>query len=79
MRGRRHTPKSRCATIQAICISAASNALAGHLEPAQKAMKRALECRPDLRASILSDLASFRREKDLAKFADGLRKAGLPE
>jgi hypothetical protein len=42
-------------------------------------MKRALECRPDLRASILSDLASFRREKDLAKFANGLRKAGLPE
>ena len=63
----------------AICISAASNALAGQPEPAQKAIKRALECSPDLRASNLRDLASFRREEDLAMFAKGLRKAGLPE
>ena len=63
----------------AICISAASNALAGQLEPAQKAVKRALECRPDLRASDLRDLASFRRAEDLAMFAKGLREAGLPE
>jgi tetratricopeptide (TPR) repeat protein len=63
----------------AICISAASNALAGKLEPAQKAMKRALECRPDLRASNLGDLAPFRRRGHFAKFAKGLRKAGLPK
>jgi TolB-like protein/Tfp pilus assembly protein PilF len=63
----------------AICISAASNALAGQIEPAQKAMKRALECSPDLRGSNLRDLASFRRAEDLAMFAKGLRKAGLPE
>jgi TolB-like protein/Tfp pilus assembly protein PilF len=63
----------------AICISAASNALAGQLEPAQKAMERALECSPDLRASNLRDLASFRRAEDLAMFAKGLRKARLPE
>jgi TolB-like protein len=61
------------------CISAASNALAGRLEPAQKAMARALECNPDLRASNLGDLAPFRRAKDLATFAKGLRQAGLPE
>jgi hypothetical protein len=63
----------------AICISAASNALTGRLEPAQKAMTRALKCNPDLRVSKLKDLAPFRRAEDLAKFAQGLRKAGLPE
>jgi tetratricopeptide (TPR) repeat protein len=63
----------------AICISAASNAFAGRLEPAQKAMARALEFNPDLRASNLRDLAPFRRAEDLAMFAEGLRKAGLPE
>jgi TolB-like protein len=62
-----------------ICISAASKALAGQLEPAQKAMARALELNPDLRASNLRDLAPFRRAEDFATFAKGLRKAGLPE
>jgi tetratricopeptide (TPR) repeat protein len=61
------------------CISAASNALAGQLEPAQKALARAQELNPNLRASNLSDLAPFRRAEDLATFAKGLRKAGLPE
>ena len=62
-----------------MCISAASNALAGQLEPAQKAMARALELNPGLRASTLRDLAPFRRAEDLTMFAEGLRKAGLPE
>jgi hypothetical protein len=61
-----------------ICISAASNALAGRLEPAQKAMARALERSPDLRASNLINLTPFRRAEDLATFARGLRNAGLP-
>jgi TolB-like protein len=63
----------------AICMFAASNALAGRLEPARKAMARALECNPDLRGSNLGDLAPFREAKDLALFVKGLRKAGLPE
>jgi TolB-like protein len=62
-----------------ICISAASDALAGRLEAAQKAMARALELNPDLNASNLKDLAPFRRAEDQANFAKGLRKAGLPE
>ena len=62
-----------------ICITAASKALAGQLEPAQKAMTRALELNSDLRASNLRDLAPFRRAEDFATFAKGLRKAGLPE
>jgi tetratricopeptide (TPR) repeat protein len=63
----------------AISISAASNALAGRLEPAQRDMARVLECNPNLRASNLSDLAPFRRAEDLALFTKGLRKAGLAE
>jgi hypothetical protein len=63
----------------AICISAASNGLAGRLEQAQGGIARALECNPDLRASNLRDLAPFRLAKDFATFAKGLRKAGLPE
>jgi hypothetical protein len=63
----------------AICISAASNGLAGRLEQAQGGIARALECNPDLRASNLRDLAPFRLVKDFATFAKGLRKAGLPE
>jgi len=63
----------------AICISAASNALAGRIEPAQMAMARALECKPELRVSNLRDVAPFRRVEDLATFAKGLRNAGLSE
>jgi tetratricopeptide (TPR) repeat protein len=63
----------------AICISAASHALAGRLEPAQRAMSRALACDPNPHASNLRDLAPFRREQDFARFAGALRQAGLPE
>ena len=62
-----------------ICIFAASNALAGRPEPARKAMARALERNPDLRTSNLRDFMPFRRAEDFATFAEGLRKAGLPE
>jgi TolB-like protein len=63
----------------ALCISAASNALAGRLEPARSAMSRALECDPNLQASNLRDLAPFRQSEDFAAFANGLLKVGLPE
>jgi tetratricopeptide (TPR) repeat protein len=65
--------------LHSICISAASNAFAGRLEPARRDMARALELKPNLRAFNLGDLAPFRRAEDLATFADALRKAGLPE
>ena len=67
------------AYLVAICISAASNALAGRLQPAQMAMARALEFNPELRASNLKNVAPFRRAEDFATFARGLRNAGLPE
>jgi len=62
-----------------LCVSAASNALAGRLQPARVAMSRVLECNPELNASNLGELLSFRRPEDLAKLARGLRKAGLPD
>jgi tetratricopeptide (TPR) repeat protein len=63
----------------AICGLAASGALAGRPEQAKRSLARALECNPALRVSNLKDFLSFRRTEDLATFADGLRKAGLPE
>ena len=61
-------------------ISAMSNALAGRLEEAQKAVARLQQLDPALRVSNLRDaLGPYRRPEDLAKYEEGLRKAGLPE
>jgi len=62
-----------------ICISAASNALAGRLEVAHRAISRALECDAGLRLSNLTNLTPFQRPEDFAMFAGGLRKAGLSD
>jgi len=62
-----------------VCISAASNAFAGRLEAAQRAIASALECDPNLRLSNLKNLTPFRQSEDFARFADGLSKAGLPD
>jgi tetratricopeptide (TPR) repeat protein len=61
-------------------IAAVSNAFAGRLDEAQRAVARALELDPDMRLSNLKDrIGTFRRPEDFAKYADGLRRAGLPE
>ena len=66
--------------LSTIRIYAASNALAGHLDEARKAMTRMRQLDPMLRISKLDDvLAPFRRAEDRARYAEGLRKAGLPE
>jgi len=59
--------------------AAASYALAARFEEARKAMARMRQLDPELRVSKLKDTAPLRRAEDLAKFAEGLRKAGLPE
>jgi tetratricopeptide (TPR) repeat protein len=61
------------------CIGAASGALAGQLAEARLAMTRLRKLMPDLRISNLNEFFPLRRPQDLANFADGLRKAGLPE
>ncbi len=63
-------------------VAAASHALAGRLDQAYKAMARLREIDPTLRVSDLrhgAAMVPFRRPEDLARFEEGLRKAGLPE
>jgi TolB-like protein len=61
------------------CIAATSAALVGHLEEAEKFMVRLRRIDPKVRISNLKDTISCLRAEDIAKWAVGLRKAGLPE
>ena len=63
----------------AIAVVAASHTLAGRLDEGRQAMDRLRALDPKLRISGLKDWLSIRRPEDLAVFADGLRRAGLPE
>jgi tetratricopeptide (TPR) repeat protein len=61
-------------------ISAASNAMAGRLEQARKAVARLRQLYPALRVSNLKEvLGPYRRAEDLSRYEEGLRRAGLPE
>jgi TolB-like protein/class 3 adenylate cyclase len=60
--------------------AAASNAMAGRLEQARKAMARLRQLNPTLRISNLNDvLGPYQHAEDFARYADVLRRAGLPE
>jgi TolB-like protein/Flp pilus assembly protein TadD len=63
----------------AVGLAAASHALAGRTDEARQAMGRLRRLDPALRISKVKDWVLLRRPEDLATFADGLRKAGLPE
>lgn len=63
----------------AICGAAASSALAGRPEQTQKAMARLYDRAPNFRVSNLNDLMPFRGPEYLARFAQALRAAGLPD
>jgi TolB-like protein len=63
----------------AVSIIAASHGLAGRMDEAHRAMRRLRELDPTLRISTLKDWVPLRRPADLGRFADGLRRAGLPE
>jgi TolB-like protein len=65
--------------LPAVRLAAASNALAGRLVKAQKLMTHLFEVNPALRLSDLDNQNPFRKQEDLHRWADGLRKAGLPE
>jgi len=66
--------------LPALRIGAAADALAGHLEPAQKAVARLLQLNPNERVSNLKDIfGPYRRPEDPLRYAEGLRQAGLPE
>ena len=63
----------------AVCIIAASHALAGRMDEARKAMRHLRQLDPALRISNLKDWLAIHKPENLATFADGLRRAGLPE
>ena len=64
----------------ALRSAAASCALAGRDEEAKRLMARLLEIDPALRISNFQNvLGPYRQPEHLAKYADALRKAGLPE
>jgi TolB-like protein len=66
--------------LPALRIGAAADALAGRLEPAQKAVTRLLKLSANERVSNLDDIfGPYRRPEDPMRYAEGLRKAGLPE
>ncbi len=61
-------------------IAAASNAMAGRPEQAQKAVARLRQLNPALRICNLKDVQGpYRRAEDLSRLEEGLRRAGLPE
>jgi tetratricopeptide (TPR) repeat protein len=60
-------------------VFVAANALSGRQEAVQRPLERLRQLDPALRVSNLQDRYPLRRPEDLARFADGLRKAGLPE
>jgi adenylate cyclase len=64
----------------ALRIGAASNAMAGRLEQAQKAVLRLQQVYPMLHVSNLKAvLGPYRRGEDVSRYEEGLRQAGLPE
>jgi Flp pilus assembly protein TadD len=63
----------------ALRILAASSALSGRLEHAQNAIARLRENEPGLRVSDVRDSLQVFPPTDATRYADGLRKAGLPE
>ena len=61
-------------------IDAASNAMAGRPEQAQKAVARLRQLNPALHVSTLKDvLGPYRRAEYVSRYEEGLRQAGLPE
>jgi len=65
--------------VVAIRESAVSNALAGQVLKAQKAMEQLREADPTLRISNFTQWLPLRQPRHIATYEEGLRKAGLPE
>jgi TolB-like protein len=65
--------------VQGMRMAAAGHALAGRTEEAQTMMARVRQINPELRISDLKNVIGFFGSDDLARYSEGLRKAGLPE
>jgi TolB-like protein len=62
-----------------VSVVAASHALAGRTHAARQAMQRLRQLDPALRISNLRGWLPIHRPEDLGVFAEGLRRAGLPD
>jgi TolB-like protein len=62
-----------------VALLAASHAHSGRMDKARLAMQRLRELDPALRLCNLKGWLPIQRPEDFARFADGLRLAGLPE
>jgi tetratricopeptide (TPR) repeat protein len=60
-------------------VAAASAALAGRLDTARMWIARLHEIDANYHVSDFKNLRPLRRPEDIARYEDGLRKAGLPE
>jgi adenylate cyclase len=60
-------------------VCAASHALAGRMARDRDAMTRLRQIDPALRVSNLGDITPLQRPEDMARYAEAMRKAGLPE
>jgi TolB-like protein/tetratricopeptide (TPR) repeat protein len=58
---------------------ALANALSGNLERAQEAVARLRQIDPALCIRSLGELTPLRRPEDISRYAEGFRRAGLPE
>ncbi len=65
--------------LMVVAIIAASHALSGRMDEARRAMRHLRRLDASLRISNLKDWLPIHRPQDFAMFADGLRRAGLPE
>jgi len=72
-------PQRRPNLIVSIREAAASHALAGRPLKAQAAMAQLRQADPELRISNLTDWLPLRQPRDIARYEEALRKAGLPE
>jgi tetratricopeptide (TPR) repeat protein len=63
----------------ALITAAASHAVAGRIAHAQMLIARSRELDPAFSISRFADTIPLARPEDLARFAEGFRKAGLPD
>ena len=78
-RGRQWTLQDNPDFRPGLRIAAASNAMAGRLGQAHKAMARLRQLHPALRVSTSKTCVPHRRAEDLTRYEEALRRAGLPE
>jgi TolB-like protein len=71
--------RQRPDVVISLCAAAASGALAGRLDEARAAMAQLREIEPTLHMADLMALFPFRRLDHSTRWAEALRKAGLPD